>query len=513
MTATRLAAVLAVFFVMTSATALSRAPKHAYTVDQIISNTRAAIAPSGALPNTFATGSGEAMGMDLTLQVRYDADGRFVFSGRGHFMLGMGYDGNEVWRQGPSGDTRVLSPSETYDVLVPQWLITGFWVTSASPLILKESKEDVDKDEAALTIGMKGSPLEGTLIIDAKRWLPKTFTINDGGADHVIVFDEWMQSGGRYVPRKLHTESGGKETGRFLLDGYRPDDDIAEDTYTPPADRIDLAFDTNVSARVEARRGRWGHHFVEPLVNGEKVGWFTVDTGAGMTHIDKEVFDKLDLEVVGETKSTGIGGMVEEKVTIIESIEIGPLTIRNLPVIVSDIDALSLGIPDERGLLGMDFMRHCVMEYDQKNSTIALYNPTSYELPHGDWKRLLSHNGKPLVAMPYEGRDGLFTIDTGNPGAVIVSPHTVEKYDLLEGRSTTSGTLGGIGGRVAVEKGTFEWVEWGDKHFKDVPADFIVKNQGAGAVRSRDGIIGTDLLRRYLVVFDMQHGRIAYLPN
>jgi hypothetical protein len=56
-------------------------------------------------------------------------------------------------------------------------------------------------------------------------------------------------------------------------------------------------------------------------------------------------------------------------------------------------------------------------------------------------------------------------------------------------------------------------VDWGHERFKDVRARFVVENRGAAADRARDGIIGVHLLRRYRVVFDMVHGRIAYLPN
>ena len=44
--------------------------------------------------------------------------------------------------------------------------------------------------------------------------------------------------------------------------------------------------------------------------------------------------------------------------------------------------------------------------------------------------------------------------------------------------------------------------------FEHVPADFILENRSAGAERSKNGMIGTDLLERYRVVFEMSQGRI-----
>ena len=53
---------------------------------------------------------------------------------------------------------------------------------------------------------------------------------------------------------------------------------------------------------------------------------------------------------------------------------------------------------------------------------------------------MLDHNGKPFVAMPFEGHDGLFTIDTGNPGGGVAT-HNGEVYYFC-----------GPGCRVAFEK-------------------------------------------------------------
>ena len=139
--------------------------------------------------------------------------------------------------------------------------------------------------------------------------------------------------------------------------------------------------------------------------------------------------------------------------------------------------------------------------------------PTTYTLPAGTWDDLLDYNGKPTVKMRFEEHEGLFTIDTGNPGAILVSPLTVERLSLLDGRRTTTGAVGGFGGRVASQDGTLAWVKWGDRRFEDVPANFVTEKRGATADVTRDGIIGTDLLRRYRIIFDIQHGRAAYLPN
>jgi len=47
-----------------------------------------------------------------------------------------------------------------------------------------------------------------------------------------------------------------------------------------------------------------------------------------------------------------------------------------------------------------------VIDYDQQNSVISLYDPNTYSLPDEEWKPLLDHNGKPFVAMHFERHYG-----------------------------------------------------------------------------------------------------------
>jgi hypothetical protein len=212
--------------------------------------------------------------------------------------------------------------------------------------------------------------------------------------------------------------------------------------------------------------------------------------------------------------STGVGGQAKSEIRSIDWIQVGPVRLDSIPVSTGAISSLGLGLSDGHiGLLGMDVLGHCVIVYDLAGSRISLHDPSEYELPSGDWSPLLDYNGKPTVRMAFEDHTGLFTIDTGNIGAIIFGPYTTERLDLLDGRKTRSGTVGGIGGSVSARDGALEWVEWGGQRFHDVPAQFVSTKRGASADRFRDGIIGTDLVERLVVVFDMSNGRIAFLPR
>jgi hypothetical protein len=403
----------------------------------------------------WLSGPGTANGMNLTVTLRFDDHGRYVTSGRGVIGIAFGFDGTTTWTRDPTGITRTLQLGDGEVERLGQWMINGYWAHPAAPVEVLASRVESDGNEMAITVRLAGSRVWGTLMLDTREWLPREFITNHAGSRQVTRFVAFETLDGRAVPKEIRVET-----------------------------------------------------------NGREVGWFAIDTGAGGTSVDRSVVRELELPHVGVGQSTGVGGQRNFTIHTTESFEVGPVRIEGLTVTGTETSALSMGLSGGySGLLGMDVLSHCVIDYDQQNSRIALYDPNTYELPEGKWQSLLSYNRKPTIEMEYEDFTGLFTIDTGKPGAVIIGAMAVSRNRLLDGRKTERGTIGGIGGSVDSETGELEWVVWGGRRFDDVPAAFVVETRGVTADETRDGVIGTDLLRRYRVIFDMTHGRIAFLPN
>ena len=484
------------------------------TVDDALTNLRSRLLSCEDSATVWASGTGTMRDIRVTQVFQFDDRGRFVVDVRGPIASLTGFDGTEVWQRDQTGRTRTLQLGDRHRALLSHWLVIGYWVHPEAPVDIGPSDRRVDAGELAISVGLRDTPITGTMIVDVDTWLPKSYVRVDAGFEHEIRFVSWDRSLGRHVSREIEITNGGIVNARFILDTLRAMPTVDPTVYERRADTMQKYYAASGDGPVKNKRGRWGHHFVRPRINGEDIGWLAFDTGARLSIIDDDVAKKLGLELIGDIQAGGVGGLIENKLYRIESIELGPLRIEDIPVIVSPMENISLGLDEgHAGILGMDFLWNCVIDYDQKNSIIGLYNPDTYTLPVGKWNDLLDYNGKPTVKMRFEGHDGLFTIDTGNPGAILVSPLTVERLSLLDGRRTTTGTVGGFGGRVASQDGSLAWVEWGDRRFEDVPANFVTEKRGATADVTRDGIIGTDLLRRYRMIFDIQHGRAAYLPN
>lgn len=164
------------------------------------------------------------------------------------------------------------------------------------------------------------------------------------------------------------------------------------------------------------------------------------------------------------------------------------------------------------GIIGYDLLARCVAEIDTTEGRIALYDPGSYELPDGRWQELFIGHGHPHVRATFEGnRDGIFRLDTGNPGALLVHAPTVMEFSLLEGRKTRPVPLGGAGGSKPAQLGTLQWFELGEERFENARAIFSQADTGSMTSRWTAGTIGTELMRPFNMVFDCPRKRIAFL--
>jgi hypothetical protein len=130
------------------------------------------------------------------------------------------------------------------------------------------------------------------------------------------------------------------------------------------------------------------------------------------------------------------------------------------------------------------------------------------------WNKLAVDGRVACVEGSFEGHSGFFHLDTG-AGASTVTMHVpaVERLKLLEGRETTPTASGGVGGMVTAKQGTLEWFEIGGHRMEKVSAVFATKGHGAFANPYTLGNIGGGLVRPFVLVFDYQRGRIAYVAR
>ena len=492
--------------------ALAAAPATAQDVEEILARTREAVGWSA-----FQAG-GSAMHLSGELDYQgtkshYD----LVFDGRGRFLDRIegpvpqvgGFDGETAWRRDWNGLPQVLEFGDRDAVLfeIARW--SGAWLDEESGLTFE--LDMYDDDSVELSFQTDDGLIAGTLELNRENSLPVRWTWERGPTEHVLQLDDWGLVGGLRVPTHVRATEG------LTTDEYRlelraleamPD---ASPQLDPPED---WSLDLGAPAALEVRRAATGHLLVHPEIDGEDIGWFIFDTGAGGNVISTHVVDLIEAESFGSTTARGIGGEIEAHFLRASSLELGPLTVEDPLFMTMDLEFLSAPLGVEiGGVLGYGTIARCVVEYGFADSSIRLLEPAPYRLDGAEWQELVLYHRVPHVRGMLEGEEGLFVIDTGAVGGTSLTVYgtAVKRRGLLEGRDTRPGMAGGVGGMVKVRVGTVDSFELAGHRFEAVPATFATEAVGAFANPYVDGNIGAALLDGFTMVLDYAQGRIAFV--
>jgi hypothetical protein len=293
----------------------------------------------------------------------------------------------------------------------------------------------------------------------------------------------------------------------------------------------DIAFDGALPADLEVVKAPTGHLLVPARVNGEDVGWFIFDTGAGINVVSKKLAERLGLRQLGEVPATGAGGTSGQPLYRPASLGVGRATLAEPLVMGLDLEFLSAPMGREiAGIVGFGVLARSVAEIDMAGPRVALHDPATYALPAGGaWQDLIVTDRIPAVRAAFavpggEPRAGLFRIDTG-AAQWHVTFHTgaVEAWALVEGRTDLQeARLGGVGGSVPAKRGPLAWFEMGDaidpapgaphpRRVERIEAHYNVTRRGAFANDDLAGTIGGQMLRPFVMITDYGRERVAFV--
>jgi hypothetical protein len=176
------------------------------------------------------------------------------------------------------------------------------------------------------------------------------------------------------------------------------------------------------------RRSFLGTPVVTIRING-KEHEFWLDTGASMTLLSTDVAIAAGAKLAAEdTLALGVvGGHIEARAIYIDSMAIGPVTVRGLgAALVSPevlrfdqklVNGLRTAVPID-GMIGTDVLRHLDVVMDAKAGTITLRRPRRY----AGTRRNLFWVGYPVVRLVTpDGRPVLFGLDTGAEGTYVTN--------------------------------------------------------------------------------------------
>lgn len=479
------------------------------TVDGLLDAVREATGHSALRawgPGVAVEGKGEAMGLKCTFDVQLLGDGRFrneVASELGEIH---GFDGKRGWSVDFSGMPGHLEGKGLEIRQMQAWLMGGYWLDERCPMTY-------ELDEAPrIHIKHPTGLVKAYLDLNPETLLPETFTWIKRGRENRLGFEDYREINGFRFPHTFRIQ----EDDQLVLFEVERVSKASKEACKAVTERpSDTTFDEEKPATLKIKRTPTGHVLVHPLINGEDLGWFFLDTGAGWSAINTAAAEKLGMKKFGEVTAVGVGGQVQACFRKADSLELGPVTLANPSFVEVDLSGIGMFFGCELGgALGYNFLSRVPVELDEEGETVTLCKPGAWVDRTAPWREILFDGNIPSVTCRTEGGlEGLFHLDTGSNGTVEFHKAFVQKHKLLEGRDVKEAFSGGVGGLVTTYTGKVDWFELGGHRFKEPEVSFADASDGVFSDEASAGNIGNGFMSHFRLLIDYPGKRIGWIKQ
>jgi predicted aspartyl protease len=241
--------------------------------------------------------------------------------------------------------------------------------------------------------------------------------------------------------------------------------------------------------------------------NGSEPILCAVDTGASHAMLLPELASRVGVRAESTHEAKGAGGPIQVKMGKAKTIAIGEAMVRDVAVIMTDDfrrigSAIGVALG---GNLGHNVLEHFRLTIDYAAAILRLETtdePLTERPARAELAFTLAHPSKPLLMVPIEiqSRPYRFAIDTG-ASTTVISPDVARECEV---ESTAMPSMTGGGGAVAASSALLASLTIGGASISRVRvavAEFLgMLSQATGA--RLDGILGTNVLRRFRVTID-----------
>jgi predicted aspartyl protease len=252
--------------------------------------------------------------------------------------------------------------------------------------------------------------------------------------------------------------------------------------------------------------------YLPAQVNGHPVD-VMLDSGAALTSIDSAYAEKLGLQPIGEAPLRGTGGDITAKVATKVTIEVAGMRFKDLTVLIFDLSpvAAKIGRPTPV-VLGREAFSNLIVDLDLPGHRIAFHDPATWRAPADAVRVSLtkSEAGQRELPIAIEGKAPISaSFDLGNGTALFVPEAYAQEARLLDGRPTSKGLFGGVGGVTPETITTLKTVRVAGADLHDVPV--TIAANGARAAKHLD--LGMAALGRFRLMTDYGHDTLYAIAD
>lgn len=361
------------------------------------------------------------------------------------------------------------------------------------------------------------------LWFDATTHLLGRAIVETDSGPETNLFSDYRPVGGAMLNfRELTTEADGSSTDvrvehAKLVDALPPGAlarpaPVARGTLPPGVARTTVPFRFN--------QGTSGNVVVPVSIAGKPPISVVFDSG-GVNVVTPDAARRLGLAGSGGVDVAGVGtGTERATVANAGTLQIGQARLSDqqflvLPLPYAFVHAMHDVTTD--GIVGFELLAsfRTTIDYAARTVTFASFDsPPPAPLPGAVTLPFRSDGHTPYVQATIDGASGLFEVDTGNSGGLIVFDPFAKAHGLFATAPRVAYVSpGGIGGPVpaALVRGN-EFTLAGLTIRRPMVQ---LANQQAGGFSSRTiaGNIGADILQRYTVTFDYRARTVTFAPN
>jgi len=251
-----------------------------------------------------------------------------------------------------------------------------------------------------------------------------------------------------------------------------------------------------------------GHILLPITINGVAIE-AVLDSGAGVTVLDRSFADAKGIHSFGRSKGQGLSGQIEASRATAD-LKVGDQVMAARHVWVMDLSAVGKAMHRPvQMILGRDAFEQGVVDIDFRDHSLAFAPPAGFRPPPGASSLTItrSHGLPTIPVMVGAGQAVQATFDLGNGNALILTDKFADSEGLLRNRPVSTGVSYGADGAVATHLATIDSFSLAGVTFHSVPAVVAPRPNAEAPVN-----VGTEILSRFHLFVDFQKAQLWLQP-
>lgn len=246
---------------------------------------------------------------------------------------------------------------------------------------------------------------------------------------------------------------------------------------------------------------------------------FILDTGSGGISLDSSTCAEFKIPHSPSGKTiNGIAGVREVDFARNNTLNLPGLKVEGLDFYINDYGILSYVYGEKiDGIIGYSFFSRYIVKVNYDSVNIEVFEPGSIRYPSGGYllhPLFTTLPIQPLTIKDQRSIDGNFYIDTGAGLSFLLSKDfEQDSLVLLRKRKPLPIQAQGLGGRKRMMISVIKEVKIGPYRFRRVPTYILDDEYNATSYPFLGGLIGSDILRKFNIIFNYKKRQIHLLPN